>query len=227
MDVYMADLFKQGAEGKVYKGTYFGKAAIFKERFEKKYRHTDLDKRLTTERIKAEVRALQRTRSAGVPVPAVYFVDLPARLIVTAYIDNSETVRDRIITLQAETSKDNTGSLERLMNKIGELIAVMHKNGVVHGDLTTSNLLVQNCESSEPVIYVIDFGLSFVSDTAEDKGVDLYVLERAFLSAHPGIEAFFQRFLESYTKHYGQKSGDVMKKFDDVKQRGRKRTMVG
>ncbi|CAN7947128.1 unnamed protein product [Ixodes hexagonus] len=228
MDDFDVVLFKQGAEAKVYRGAYFGKAAIFKERFEKKYRHADLDKLLAVERIKAEVRALRRSRLGGVPVPAVYFVDVTARLIVTAFIENSETARDAIVALQRDATKDNNKKcLEFLMDKIGELIALLHKNDVIHGDLTTSNLLVQNRDAAKPAIYVIDFGLSFISETAEDKGVDLYVLERAFLSAHPGMELPFQRVVKSYCKHYGHKAGEIMKKFEGVKQRGRKRTMVG
>lgn len=227
MDAFDAVLFKQGAEAKVYKGTYFGKTAIFKERFEKKYRHPDLDKLLSIERMRAEARALRKSRIAGVPVPAVYFLDFTSRIVVTAYIDNSESVRDKIVSLQREKPDACTQSLELLMDKIGEVVARLHKNNIVHGDLTTSNLLVQNNDAGSPLIYVIDFGLSFISETLEDKGVDLYVLERAFLSAHPGIESFFQRLLASYSRNYGPKAANVMKKFDEVKQRGRKRTMVG
>uniref|UniRef100_A0A0C9SDB8 non-specific serine/threonine protein kinase n=1 Tax=Amblyomma americanum TaxID=6943 RepID=A0A0C9SDB8_AMBAM len=227
MDAFDAVLFKQGAEARVYKGTYFGRAAIFKERFEKKYRHPDLDRLLSVERMRAEARALRKTRMAGVRVPPVYFVDLTSRIIVTGYIDNAVTVRDRIVSLQSEEPATLKESLEFLMDKIGEAVALLHKNHVVHGDLTTSNLLVQRRDGESPLIYVIDFGLSFISETAEDKGVDLCVLERAFLSAHPGIESFFQRFLNSYSKNYSQKAANILKKFGEVKQRGRKLTMVG
>lgn len=227
MDAFDAFLFKQGAEARVYKGTYFGRAAIFKERFEKKYRHPDLDRLLSVERMRAEARALRKTRMAGVPVPPVYFVDLTSRIIVTGCIENAVTVREKIVSLQSEEPAALKESLEFLMDKVGEAVALLHKNHVVHGDLTTSNLLVQRRDGEPPLIYVIDFGLSFISETAEDKGVDLYVLERAFLSAHPGIESFFQRFLNSYSKNYSQKAANILKKFEEVKQRGRKRTMVG
>uniref|UniRef100_A0A1E1XDE6 non-specific serine/threonine protein kinase n=1 Tax=Amblyomma aureolatum TaxID=187763 RepID=A0A1E1XDE6_9ACAR len=227
MDAFDAVLFKQGAEARVYKGTYFGRAAIFKERFVKKYRHPHLDRRLSVERLRAEARALRKTRMAGVPVPPVYFVDLTSRIIVTGYIDNAVTVRERIVSLQSEEPAALKESLEFLMDKIGEAVALLHKNHIVHGDLTTSNLLVQHRDGEPPLIHVIDFGLSFISETAEDKGVDLYVLERAFLSAHPRIESFFQLFLNSYSKNYSQKAASIVKKFQEVKQRGRKRAMVG
>uniref|UniRef100_A0A2R5LIB5 non-specific serine/threonine protein kinase n=1 Tax=Ornithodoros turicata TaxID=34597 RepID=A0A2R5LIB5_9ACAR len=227
MDEFRTDLFKQGAESKVYKGTYFSKPAIFKERFVKTYRHPDLDRQLTHERIKAEARALRRCRSVGIPVPSLYFVDLASRLIVTAYLEDATTIRETIANAEKTSSKEHRNKLSYLMNRIGVLVASMHKEGVIHGDLTTSNLMVQRFECDAPIVSIIDFGLSFMSDTPEDKGVDLYVLERAFLSTHPGSEDLFQHLIASYAKLYGPKGADIMKKYEDVKRRGRKRNMVG
>lgn len=81
-------------------------------------------------------------------------------------------------------------SCETVSKCIGQLIAMMHDAEVVHGDLTTSNMLLKSSESSieEPKIYLIDFGLGNMRPSIEDKAVDLYVLERAFLSTHPGSE---------------------------------------
>lgn len=75
--------------------------------------------------------------------------------------------------------------LDTIAQKIGVSLAKMHTLNVVHGDLTTSNLMLR--ENSDSVV-VIDFGLSFVSSLVEDKAVDLYVLERAFASTHPKTE---------------------------------------
>ena len=90
---------------------------------------------------------------------------------------------------------------------------------------------------------MIDFGLSFQEGVAEDKGVDLYVLERAFLSTHPNTEKLFAevtlnpsykwlhfgscQVLASYSREAGAGSGEVLKKFEEIRMRGRKRTMVG
>lgn len=60
-----SNLIAQGAEAKLYHGTYLGRSTLIKERFEKKYRHIELDTRLTKERIKAEARAIVRAKSAG------------------------------------------------------------------------------------------------------------------------------------------------------------------
>ncbi|KAL3207128.1 hypothetical protein MRX96_010446 [Rhipicephalus microplus] len=227
MDAFDAVLFTQGAEAKVYKGTYFGKPAIYKERFEKKYKHPNLDRLLTLERMRAEARALRKARSVGVPVPPVYFIDLTSRIIVTGLIENAVTVREKIVSLVIEEPSYRAETLQFLMDKIGEVVALMHKSHIIHGDLTTSNLMVQRREAESPLIYVIDFGLSSISEAVEDKGVDLYVLERAFLGSHPGIEGFFPRLLDSYSRIYPENAANVRKKFEEVKQRGRKRIMIG
>ena len=74
---------------------------------------------------------------------------------------------------------------------------------------------------------MIDFGLSFQEGVPEDKGVDLYVLERAFLSTHPNTEEIFSEILEAYKKKSGKQVGEIVKKFEEIRLRGRKRTMLG
>ena len=102
----------------------------------------------------------------------------------------------------------------------------MHASGVIHGDITTSNIMVVSDTISIHLV-MIDFGLSFQEGVAEDKGVDLYVLERAFLSTHPNTEELFAEILEAYKKKSGKQAGEVIKKFDEIRLRGRKRTMLG
>jgi len=76
-------------------------------------------------------------------------------------------------------------------------------------------------------LYLIDFGLSFVSGKLEDKAVDFYVLQRAFISTHPGSEALFNRILERYRERYTTKGLQVIAKYRDVEKRGRKRECFG
>ena len=102
----------------------------------------------------------------------------------------------------------------------------MHQNNIIHGDLTTSNMLLKGPVDDLDLV-MIDFGLGYVENVAEDKGVDLYVLERALLSTHPRTEKFFEVLLESYTSVCGKSSQEVIRKLDEVRLRGRKRTMVG
>lgn len=227
------DLIVQGSEAKVYEGKFLHKNSILKERFVKKYRHPELDKTLTTERIKAEVRALNRCLDIGIKCPAVYFADLQSRCIVIQKIPNATTVKDILQTQFKEHGAASINSLRPLALKIGAGIAQMHKNELVHGDLTTSNLLLKGDEisrifsGSEFDVYFIDFGLSKRDVITEDKAVDLYVLERAIQSSHPDSEQFYNFILESYFNTVGDQASAVSEKLDDVRQRGRKRTMVG
>ncbi|XP_030634436.1 EKC/KEOPS complex subunit TP53RK [Chanos chanos] len=218
-------LIKQGAEARVYRGTFLGKPTIIKERFPKRYRHPTLDEKLTHRRTTQEVRSILRCRKAGISAPVVYFVDYTTHCIFLEDLVSAITVRDHIRSIQE--SKQTIECLHMLADKMGEVLAKMHDEDVIHGDLTTSNMLLREGDGAgdtDPVL--IDFGLSYISGLPEDKGVDLYVLEKAFLSTHPNTEALFDRLLKSYMAS-SKKSPAVIKKLDEVRLRGRKRSMVG
>lgn len=218
-------MIKQGAEARVYRGTFLGRSVIIKERFPKLYRHPEVDEKLTRRRTTQEVRSILRCRRAGINAPVVYFVDYTTHCIFLEDIIHSVSVKDHIASAQA--SEQNPQHLQTLADKIGETLAQMHDEDVIHGDLTTSNmLLVSGAEDQNMKLVLIDFGLSYISALPEDKGVDLYVLEKAFLSTHPKTETLFERLLKSYTAS-SKKSSVVLKKLDEVRLRGRKRSMVG
>lgn len=210
------ELVKQGAEARLYHGLFQGRSCIVKERFSKKYRHPDLDRELTKERMRNEARSLVRCRMAGVHAPVVYSVNLKRNWIVMEHMVNRVTVKDFI---KKPASRPD---LEVLAANIGRDVGNLHTQNVIHGDLTTSNMLV---EEATLQLTFIDFGLSYVDSTPEDKGVDLYVLERALLSTHPDTEWFFQGVLDSYTTTKDSK--EVIKKLEEVRLRGRKRLMIG
>lgn len=114
----------------------------------------------------------------------------------------------------------------------------MHANNIIHGDLTTSNMVLRNMfpNSTQNTntntvpdydVVLIDFGLSYISNLSEDKGVDLYVLERAFISTHPNSERMFDGVLEAYGKACGKNSKEILKRYEEVKMRGRKKIAFG
>ncbi|XP_004618844.1 EKC/KEOPS complex subunit TP53RK [Sorex araneus] len=217
------ELVKQGAEARVFRGRFLGRAAVVKHRFPKGYRHPALEARLGRRRTVQEARALLRCRRAGISAPVVYFVDYASNCLYMEDIGDSVTVRDYIeSTMEAENAPQ---SLLGLAKTMGQVLARMHDEDLIHGDLTTSNMLLTR-PLDPPHIVLIDFGLSFVSALPEDKGVDLYVLEKAFLSTHPHTESLFEAFLKSYAAA-SKKSPPVLKKLDEVRLRGRKRSMVG
>lgn len=224
MELKDFELFKQGAEARLHVGTFLGKPAIVKERFAKKYRHPELDKRLNKERLKAEARALVRCKSIGVRTPRIYLADSHNGLLVLEYLEKAPTCRDYIQTLLLKQDKEK---LVELSKQIGTVLANLHANNVIHGDLTTSNILVEDEDNVK--LCLIDFGLGYAEGSPEDKGVDLYVLERALLSAHPNTEFMFDAIFEAYRQEMKNEKmrDEVLRKFEEIRMRGRKRTMVG
>ncbi|GBF90632.1 hypothetical protein Rsub_03204 [Raphidocelis subcapitata] len=210
-------LVSQGAEARVWETTFCGRPCIVKQRFSKKYRHPALDRKLTVTRLKQEARSVLRARKAGVPTPALYYVELEASSIYM------EKVEGRSVRHLLQDGLLDDAGVARVMADVGRLLALLHDGGLIHGDLTTSNMLVRE---SDGAVVMIDFGLSYNSKLPEDKGVDLYVLERALTSAHSHLEGLFDQILASYKKHSKQWSA-TFNRFAEVRLRGRKRTMVG
>ncbi|KAL5480358.1 BUD32 [Sanghuangporus weigelae] len=228
---------------------------LLKHRFKKNYRHPSLNSTLTKARVGGEARALMRCLRSGVRVPGIRMVDAPEGVIGIEWIEGKSvrvllgTEEDSDTTPDAESS----GVLEEedsvvdhlvpfgldqseLMRLIGVEIARMHKVDVIHGDLTTSNMMLRkrpqhlippDRSKSSAEIVLIDFGLSFISTLVEDKAVDLYVLERAFASTHPDSEPLFKLVLKTYATESEESWASVSKKLNEVRLRGRKRSMIG
>ncbi|XP_063222848.1 EKC/KEOPS complex subunit Tp53rkb isoform X1 [Bacillus rossius redtenbacheri] len=216
-------LIGQGAEARLYKGIYLGKLTLVKERFRKTYRHEDLDEQLNKERIKAEARTILKCKIAGIRTPAVYLVDMNRKCIFMEYMDDSVTVKDYIASLT--NGEEREARLSDVAKQVGSAVGRMHAHNLIHGDLTTSNMLLATGDAEDRLV-LIDFGLSVGQATAEDKAVDLYVLERALLSTHADMDSFFPCVLASYRK-CNKDSAEVLRKLDEVRSRGRKRTMIG
>lgn len=230
VDLEQFVMIKQGAEARLYTGLFLGQEAVIKERFSKKYRHPELDTQLTRDRHKAEARSLLKCKQVGVRAPTMFLCDNNTNTIVMENIVNGDTAKLYIDTCLAEINKSGTEAKSKLLilaKKIGQMVAKMHSAGLIHGDITTSNILVDK-KHSEIFLVMIDFGLSFQEGSAEDKGVDLYVLERALVSTHPNTEWLFQEITAGYREASSAGSAaEVIRKFEDIRMRGRKRTMVG
>ena len=143
------------------------------------------------------------------------------------------------------------GDVRQLLRRVGKAVGALHsKGGVIHGDLTSSNIMVRPTTgemangflngapkaqgvqelSLDGEIVLIDFGLATQSVQDEDRAVDLYVLERAFGSTHPSQEGWFKdEVLDSQEGYRGSFKGAnvVLKRLEEVRMRGRKRSMVG
>ncbi|PNP58013.1 hypothetical protein THARTR1_02171 [Trichoderma harzianum] len=231
-------LITQGAEGRLYKTTYLLPSipCALKYRPPKPWRHPILDQRLTRHRILSEARILSKCRRDGLRVPDVYAIDESAGWLMLEWVQGTP-VRVNInqrLGNRTEGIEDDE-ELKDLMRRIGAAVGKMHSIGIIHGDLTTSNMMLNplagqtetdNVSGLEGEIVIIDLGLASGGVHDEDRAVDLYVLERAFGSTHPRAECVFGEVLDAYKKSFKQ-AGVALKKLEEVRMRGRKRSMLG
>lgn len=184
------ELISQGAEAKIWALTLGGKPAVAKERFQKSYRHPDLDSKLTRRRVLAEARCLSKCRRMGMDTPTLFLVDLDKSRLFMEKIDGM-TVKEQLreyYKLESNNGSYGEGGLA-LARAIGAAVAKMHNGEIIHGDLTTSNMFIrapteEQKDRFDPSIVLIDLGLGGTSSMHEDKAVDLYVMERALASTH-------------------------------------------
>lgn len=122
---------------RVWETTFCGRPCIVKQRFRKRYRHPQLDAKLTSSRLKQEARSLLRARKAGIPAPALYFVEPEAGCLYM------ERVQGRSLRHLLQAGALDSPAVARVAAEVGRLLALLHDGGLVHGDLTTSNMLVR------------------------------------------------------------------------------------
>ena len=180
-------LIKKGAEADIYQTKWQNSNAISKIRKIKTYRNPSLDSKIRKQRTIKESQMLSHVKSFGIPTPLVYFVNLKKTSIIMQKIPG-KPVHDLSDSKIIELSRD-----------IGKIVGTLHKNGVVHGDLTTSNfILFQN------TVFVIDFGLSQISIKPEDHAVDLRLIKEILNSAHAKImQSSWKNFLNGYKSIVG------------------------
>ena len=208
-DVVKLENFR-GAESKLYRKDWFEMPAIYKNRIPKNYRIKELDFYFRKKRTSYEAKLLVKAREAGVRVPIIYEIDLENTTIIMEFIDGE--------ILKTLLPKLNMQQRKIICNKIGENVGLLHKNRIVHGDLTTSNIIkVKNKDQ----LAFIDFGLGFISDRLEDFGIDIYLLERAFRSTHADFfpEAW-EEILNGYMKTSPYKD-KIKGKIAEIVARGR------
>ncbi|MFA4662966.1 Kae1-associated kinase Bud32 [Pyrococcus kukulkanii] len=211
-------LIKQGAEAKIYLAEFselyfdYPIKVIVKERIKKRYRIEEIDTKLRKERTIREARILHRAKEFGVNVPYVFEVDTKNMIIVMEYIEG-----ERLKELLERISLDE--KLE-ICREIGRQVGKLHEAGIVHGDLTTSNMIMRKGK-----IYLIDFGLAEFDDTLEAQGVDLHLLRRAMESTHyRWFEEGFKAVLEGYAEVRGEeKRREIEEKIREIELRGRYR----
>ena len=200
-------IIAQGAEAKLYRKKGSGRAVIIvKDRFPKSYRIKEIDERLRKSRTRREAKILEKLSLIGFPSPKLLNSDGHSMLGMEEI--RGKKIRDILI--------GTNGHL--LCKEIGEKIALLHNNSIIHGDLTTSNMMQS---ANDGKVYIIDFGLSFFSEKVEDKAVDLHLLKEALESRHWRIwEQCYNAALEGY-KEKAKEGDKIIERIKIVEKRGR------
>ena len=213
-EIIVEKLIHKGAEASLYYGSWFGKEVIFKKRIPKGYRIEQIDKIIRYNRTLNEAKSLIRVKNYGVLVPPVYEIDIENSTIVMKYI-KGEKLKDILDSL-------TTLKKVQYLKEIGKTIAYLHKNGHIHGDITTSNIILTPSQD----LFIVDFGLHNYSDSIEDKSTDLHLFKRVLISSH-GSDFFicFDAFLEGYREGYGidkiNECKRILKNISIIETRGR------
>jgi TP53 regulating kinase-like protein len=194
----------QGAEAVIYRED----EKIIKERIKKKYRADSIDKELRKKRTKKEAKVMKDV-CENIPVPKILNVNEKEMKIEMGFIEGDK-IRDIL----------EKSDYKKLSKQIGKLVGILHSKNIIHGDLTTSNMILKE-NDEENKIYFIDFGLSVHSDKTEDKAVDLHLLKQALESRHYTIwDECFKAVIEGY-KEENKEYDAVLKRFEKVELRGR------
>jgi len=180
--------------------------SIVKERVRKGYRIPELDETIRRQRTKLEVSLLERARRAGVRTPDASMTD---KYIITMSNIDGEKLKDAL-------NGAGKSARSRIAAKIGGIVAALHSSDIVHGDLTTSNMILKGTE-----LYIIDFGLGRVSNRAEDKATDMFLLWEALQSAHFEIaDMMWKNIINTYALKYSN-APEVIKRLESIERRRR------
>ena len=204
-------LLKKGAEASLFLTDWHERKVIIKVRIPKKYRPPALDEQIRNYRTVHEPQLMHEAKAAGVPTPLIYMVNLPESSIVMEYIEGKQ-LKHVLNTIPKADRHD-------LCLKIGESIARLHSHGLIHGDLTTSNIILTPMGK----LFFVDFGLGEKNAELEAQGVDLHLLKRALQSTHYMFwEECFQNVLCGYSSIGGFAAAEkVYEKIREIERRGR------
>lgn len=182
----MEKLIYKGAEAELSEGRYLGIPCVIKRRVPKSYRIPELDNRLRSSRLRTEVSLLGFARAA-VNTPHVLDVDLKGNAITLERIAGPK-VKDLFLAGK---------KVEKTAREIGKAVAALHGQGIIHNDLTTSNMLL-----GRNGLCFVDFGMGFRSQKTEDKATDVVVFRKMLKSTH---YALFGRIWKAFLEGYAEK----------------------
>ncbi len=204
-------LLKKGAEASLFVLDWHGRKAIIKMRLPKRYRPEALDARIRSYRTIHEPQLMHEAKTAGVPTPLIFMVNVAESAITMEFVEGKQ--------VKHVLNRVSKAKRRKICREIGELIGKLHKHGLIHGDLTTSNMIL----TAEGKIFFVDFGLGEKNSELEAQGVDLHLMKRALQSTHFMFwEECFEQVLYGYSKVVGEVLAEkVYEKIREIERRGR------
>jgi TP53 regulating kinase and related kinases len=205
-------LLYRGAEADVFRGDWCGQPAVYKMRKPLLYRLPELDKLIRSQRTVHEAQMLHNSKLAGVSAPHLYYLSPPEALLVMEHLEGK---RLKTLLLEPGLTRER---VEALGEAFGSSIAMLHAAGIMHGDLTTSNAIVDGDRLS-----LIDFGLAIHSQRLEDQAVDLRLIKETLTGAHNVVsKPFMQSLLAGYASVLGRARAEAAtRKLTEIERRGR------
>jgi len=204
------NIIAQGAESIILKTERWNQPFVLKWRQSKPYLFKDIDLHLRKTRTSRECKMLSVARSLGVSTPAVYAVDLSDYTILMDYIEGTQ--------FKQLASSLPEQQLKQFCFEFGRSIALLHMGDVVHGDPTTSNVIVD----SKSKLWLVDFGLSEMNATVEMKGVDLHLIHRALETTHWDLqECMLEATIKGYSDTVGKEANESLSRMKEIRERGR------
>ena len=204
-------LLRRGAEADLSLTTIGPWKVVIKRRVRKEYRNPTLDEQIRHDRTVSEASRIHEAKTAGARVPSIVGVDVENNAIAMTHLDGKV----------ARECLDDMGINEarKLLRSIGEQIGLLHTGGIVHGDLTTSNVIVS--PSGAP--FIVDFGMSRRSIEPEDRGVDLHLLQRSIVASHSkNPSSMMNAMIRGYEQTAGKKvASSTWRKAREIARRGR------
>lgn len=210
-EINLLELIQKGAEATLYSMEWNDRRVVVKKRFPKKYRPSMLDDQIRTYRTVHEPQLIHGAKRAGVPTPVIYQVNLKEATIIMEFVPGKQVKE----ILNKLSEKDR----RHVCLQIGKSIGKLHRSGLIHGDLTTSNMIL----NSEDKIVFVDFGLGEKTDELESRAVDLHLMKRALQSTHFRFaQDCFDTVMDGYADVLGPETArETLQKIEAIEKRGR------
>jgi Kae1-associated kinase Bud32 len=192
----------EGAESYIYSAQFLGIDCIVKRRIKKNYRIEEIDQAIRGQRTKNEARIMALVSALEINSPSLLLVDRHDIFMSRIYGLNLNGLLNSCLY-----------DVDKTFSVLGRYLAILHNNNISHGDYTPANVIVDK----RGLVYLIDFGLSEVTNSIEDKALDILLMKRSI------DEGVFSKFIDAYKEH-GKESKSILNRLEDIEKRGRYNT---